>query len=158
MESVIFLIIAIAFAVMYLTVASRNKNLNTKVDELSKRFCGMELAHACAADNLNFMQNCLAKFASKIYKRPIPTYSDGQQWRPGDIVDFTTVLGDCKYTGEISVFLDDEGMMLDRCPMCIEQLNSSDERYFTIGQVKDVTLKKRPELFMEIVSKQKKED
>ena len=128
-------------------------------DTLYKKYQNASISYACAEDNFNFAQNCLVRFASKIFNKPIPTYADGESWRPGDLVKFKTVLGDNTFKGEVEMNIDDEGMMQDRCPVVVRMLKASesdDERYFSVDQISDVKLVHRPEHFQEMIHENKK--
>ena len=109
---------------------------------------------ACNEDNLNFISDRFSHFAAEIFGRTIPKYSDGTDYRPGDIVEFVTVIGNRHYVGEIEVNINDEGQMPDRCPLNVRTIRgcqNEQERSFQLEQVKDIVLCHRPERFAELV-------
>lgn len=150
METLLILTLLAAF-VIFLAKLVEDKQA---IEHLAERAARSELCDAASTDNFNFISNCLARFAEATFGKTIPVYPDNEKWRPGDIVEFDTVIGNHHLKGEIEVHFNDEGMMEDRCPVCIHDYKN--ERYFEAGQVENVKLLERPEHFAKLMQKSKK--
>lgn len=98
-------------------------------------------------ESSNTLQMVLARFAAEIYRKPIPNYDDGGQWRPGDVVEFKSVIGGNTFRGVVVVNIAPNGKMMDRTPLkiaVIEPGKVSTDREFQVGQVSGVRLLSSP--------------
>lgn len=163
--AILVYVVVTAFAVRRLRL--RNKKLDKLCGQTAERAAYAEMAHACAADNLNFMGHCLVQFAGKMHGIPVPTY-DGKPYSdqdstnclwPGDIVSFADPATGAVLQGEVHVNLDDEGDMPARCPVCLVVTpEKGDDIKYEYADVTGVTLIQRPEHFVEMAQNLKQDN
>lgn len=158
LTSVILFVVLIGLVVDIILSEKRDKENKHRIDVLVTRRINAEIIGACAQDNENFYQDCLVRLAAKVFGKEIPAYKDGERWRPGDEIIFKTVDGNVSCYGEVQAHIDDEGMMQDRCPVIVRVLDeqTGEDVFYTVDQITDVELARRPEHFQDLVKRNKK--